>query len=115
MVNDQFVRCCDCDAIHRVTPSNGGSSRRVDDDVTAETDGDNWRAFTERHTGHEQESLELTGATYRRGRHHLNGSDSIYLEATNGQARYLLCQSRNAADEPFVYHVVAVTGGVAAP
>jgi hypothetical protein len=114
MVNDQFIHCCECDAVHRVTPFDEGPVQNVLHDAVLQSAADDWRAFRERHAGHKQESLQLTGASYTVGDFTRHALGSIYLEATNGRARYLLRQWRNAADEPFAYYVVAATAARAA-
>jgi hypothetical protein len=116
MVSDRFLRCCECDAIHRVTPFDKAPNHAVIIDGVVQTASDDWHAFTERHGDHKLETLQLTREIHPQSTAVSNPVGVIYLEATNGRTQYLLRRFRNSVEEPFTYHVLAgrVAGGAVA-
>jgi hypothetical protein len=109
MVSRHFVYCCDCDAIHRVSPFDKAPNHVYFSDGIVETASDDWRAFMEAHGDHTLEPLQLTREVHPRGATAANPVGATYLEATNGRERYLLRRFRKAVAEPFTYHVLAGT------
>jgi hypothetical protein len=109
MVSREFLRCCDCDAIHRLSPFDKVPNHVYVSDGIVQTAYDDWRLFVERHGSHELETLQLTREIHAGGATASKPADAVYLEATNGRVRYLLGRFRKAEEEPFTYHVLAGT------
>ena len=103
MVNDRFIWCRNCGAIHRVTPSDRAPVYAVRDGAAVEEAANDWRDFMAHHNGHRLEPMTATGADYYPDGFAGDPMSVRYLEVSNGSETLLLRRSRSSIEKPFCY------------
>jgi hypothetical protein len=106
MVNDRYIWCRNCGAIHHVTPFDRAPMYALNGDEVAETPANDWREFMARHNGHRLESLAATGSDYYPNGSAVDPMSVRYFEVSNGSDTWLLRRSRASMEEPFRYALV---------
>jgi hypothetical protein len=106
MGKGKFIRCCRCNAIHRVSrfdnaplyvPAGNGVEERATND---------WRAFMERHAGQRLEPLHETGEKFFPSGSPFDPMSVGYVEVTNGQECFVLRRARPSIQEPLSYELI---------
>ena len=101
MVSEQFVWCRNCDKIHHVTLPDNRLGREI-----IETATDDWRTFSDQHSGHNLEPLIAAGERYFPTGKKTDPMAVAYIEVTNGQDRYLLRGARKSIEQPLQFALV---------
>lgn len=107
MLNPKFIRCRNCDAVHRVTAFDNAPNYSVSAGGTNETVANDWQDFMARHAGHRLEPLEATGQSYFPDGRSSDPMAAGYIEATDGKETFLLRRFRSSIQEPLRYELVA--------
>ena len=106
MVDEKFIRCCVCDAIHHVSPFDKAPVYDCRGSQVEERASDDWRAFMERHAGHRLQPLKASGETFFPHGLPLDPMSVGYVEVTNGHDRYLVLRRRKSIQEPMSYQLI---------
>jgi hypothetical protein len=106
MDRDKFIRCCRCDAIHRVSRFDKAPLYVLAGNEVEEQATDDWRAFMERHAGHRLEPLSGTGEKVFPSGSPFDPMSVGYVEVTNGQELFVLRRTRRSIQEPLSYELV---------
>jgi hypothetical protein len=106
MLNPKFIRCRNCDAVHRVTAFDNAPNYSVSAGVTNEVVANDWHDFMARHAGHRLEPLEATGQSYFPDGRSSDPMAAGYIEATDGKGTFLLRRFRLSIQEPLRYELV---------
>lgn len=106
MVNNKFIRCRKCDAVHHVTAFDKAPIYISSALGVSETAANDWNDFMGRHEGHRLDSLEATGRVFSPGG--LSGDPMAigYIEVTDGKETVLLRRVRATIHEPLRYELV---------
>ena len=106
MVNDRYIWCRNCGAIHHVTPFDRAPMYALNGGEVVETPANDWREFMARHNGHRLESLTATGSDYYPSGSAADPMSVRYFEVSNGSDTLLLRRTRVSIKEPFRYAIV---------
>jgi hypothetical protein len=106
MDRGKFIRCCRCNAIHRVTRFDNAPLYLPAGNGMEEYATDDWRAFMERHAGHHLEPLTETGEKFFPAGSPFDPMSVGYVEVTNGRERFVLRRARPSIQEPLSYELI---------
>jgi hypothetical protein len=106
MVNDRYIWCRSCGAIHRVTQFDRSPIYALAGGEGVETPANDWRDFMDRHAGHKLEPLVATGDDYSPKGARFDPMSVRYIEVSNGAETLLLRRSRSSIEEPVCYEIV---------
>jgi hypothetical protein len=106
MDKGKFIRCCRCNAIHRVSRFDNAPLYVLAGNGMEEHATDDWRAFMDRHAGHRLEPLNETGEKFFPSGSSFDPMSVGYFEVTNGQERFVLRRARASIQEPLSYELV---------
>jgi len=106
MVNNKFIRCRKCDAVHHVTAFDKAPIYILSARGPSETAANDWNDFMGRHAGHRLDSLEATGQVFFPGGVSGDPMAIGYIEATDGKETVLLRRVRARIHEPLRYEIV---------
>lgn len=106
MDNGKYIRCCNCEAVHHVTPFDRAPVYRSVGGEVRETAADDWREFMASHAGHRLEPLITTGKRYFPTGSGFDPLSIVYIEVTNGSEKLLLQRARQSIAQSARYLVV---------
>ena len=107
MVNNRYIWCRSCGAIHHVSSFDREPIYAFADGEVEEIPANDWRAFMDRHGGHRLEALKATGADYFPCANAWEPMSVRYIEVSNGEETLLLRRSRSTIEAPFRYEIVS--------
>jgi hypothetical protein len=107
MVEDKFIWCRNCDAIHHVSRfDNAPTYSLVENEAHAHPAND-WRCFMEEHADHRLESLRAISAKHFPRGSSFDPMNVGYLEVSNGRECLLLRQTRKSIDDPLRFELIS--------
>jgi hypothetical protein len=106
MLNPNFIRCRNCDAVHHVTAFDKAPHYSVSAGGANETVANDWHDFMSSHAGHRLEPLEATGQSYFSDGRSSDPMASGFIEAIDGKETVLLRRVRSTIQEPLRFEWV---------
>lgn len=106
MDKEKFIRCCRCDALHRVTPFDKAPLYIFTGNEFEEQAADDWRWFMEQHAGHRLEPLRGTGEKWFPSGSLSDPMSVAYIEVTNGHDQFVVRRARKTIQEPLRYELL---------
>jgi hypothetical protein len=106
MDKEKFIRCCRCDALHRVTPFDNAPVYVFRGNELEEQTTDDWRLFMEQHAGHRLEPLRGTGEKWFPSGSLWDPMSVAYIEVTNGDEQFVVRGERKTVEEPLRYELL---------
>jgi hypothetical protein len=105
MDKEKFIRCCRCDALHRVTPFDNAPLYVFRENELEEHAADDWRLFMKQHAGHRLEPLRGTGEKWFPSGSSSDPMSVAYIEVTNGHDQFVVRRERKTIQEPLRYEL----------
>jgi hypothetical protein len=106
MVNDRYIWCRNCGAIHHVTPFDRAPMYARNGGEIVEMPANDWREFMARHSGHRLDSMVATGSDYYPTGSAVDPMSVRYFEVSNGSETLLVRRKRANIEEPFRYDLI---------
>ena len=107
MRSENFIRCCNCQAIHHVTPFDKSPVYTYVGNELREEATDDRRRFFQQHTGHTLEALKITGEQFFPSSSPADPMSTGYIEVTNGRERFVLRRTRTSIEEPLTFELMS--------
>jgi hypothetical protein len=106
MDKEKFIRCCRCDALHRITPFDKAPLYIFTGNEFEEQAADDWRWFMEQHAGHRLEPLRGTGEKWFPSGSLSDPMSVAYFEVSNGHDQFVVRRERKTIQEPLRYELL---------